>query len=643
MQRFQQECAFLENIRHPNIVQYLGMTRDPESRLPMLLMELLDESLTKMLEGSQKSLTYFTQVNICHDISLAVAYLHSNDIIHRDLSSNNVLIMAKSRAKVTDFGMSKLAGAAPSMTPLTMCPGTVAYMPPEALNEPPKYTKRLDCFSEGVIMIQVCTRLWPEPGPRTKTVEDSRSPTGTMQMPVLEKDRRQNHIDMIAHDHYLLPIALDCLRYLENKRPSSEELCQRLADLKEAREYRASMRQMESIMNKLDELETQVEEMKVNQVLACKQIDDLREDNERQCNTIQQQKRQIQSQDFDLAYQETQIQLLNKQLEEAQQRNDTLQKLVEQQQDSQQAMQITESSEQAKQTTEPSEMPSSTPPPNVPNVARGGSAVCGRVAYFMNFDGRTCCYNSATHEWSVPIKCPLKYSALVTINRLVTAVGGCKGKYEIPVNTLLSLTDRSWNEIYPSMPTKRFGATTVATKEDLIVAGGEEESGDLNVVEVMNIQTLVWSRVASLPYSYSRSSATICGDQLYVLGGWTMGEWEKLVLTCSLSKLLQSHSDETSSDSVWHESTDLPVWGSTCATMDGVVLAIGGVNDGDQTTATTLMYDQIANSWVPANEKFKLQAPRHHCLAAVIKNSLIIIGGYSSWFGDFAEEIEFKN
>ena len=157
MERFQQECAFLESIRHPNIVQYLGITRDPESRLPVLLMELLDESLTKMLEHSQQSLAYFVQVDICHDIALAVAYLHSNDIIHRDLSSNNVLMIAGRRAKVTDFGMSKLAGAAPSMTPLTMCPGTLAYMPPEALREPPSYTKKLDCFSEGVIMIQVCT------------------------------------------------------------------------------------------------------------------------------------------------------------------------------------------------------------------------------------------------------------------------------------------------------------------------------------------------------------------------------------------------------------------------------------------------------------------------------------------------------
>ena len=123
MNKFRQECAFLESIRHPNIVQYLGMNMDPESRLPVMLMELLDESLTKMLECSQNSLAYYVQVDICHDIALAVAYLHSKDIIHRDLSSNNVLIIAGRRAKVTDFGMSKLTGAVPSMTPLTMCPG----------------------------------------------------------------------------------------------------------------------------------------------------------------------------------------------------------------------------------------------------------------------------------------------------------------------------------------------------------------------------------------------------------------------------------------------------------------------------------------------------------------------------------------
>ena len=194
MQRFRQECTFLENIRHPHIVQYLGMTTDPESRLPVLLMELLDENLTGLLKRSQQSLAYCDQVDICYDIALAVAYLHTNDIIHRDLSSNNVLIIAGRRAKVTDFGMSKLAGTIPTEAPLTMCPGTLGYMPPEALREPPRYTKKLDCFSEGVIMIQVCTQLLPEPGPRSQFVQDARSPTGSIEIPVLEpREKKKSH------------------------------------------------------------------------------------------------------------------------------------------------------------------------------------------------------------------------------------------------------------------------------------------------------------------------------------------------------------------------------------------------------------------------------------------------------------------
>ena len=108
MRRFQQECSFLSAVRHPNIVQYLGSYQDRETRLPVLLMELVDNSLTRFLEQSQEPLPYYTQVNISHDIALALAYLHSNDIVHRDLSSNNVLLIgAGNRAKVSDFGMAK--------------------------------------------------------------------------------------------------------------------------------------------------------------------------------------------------------------------------------------------------------------------------------------------------------------------------------------------------------------------------------------------------------------------------------------------------------------------------------------------------------------------------------------------------------
>ena len=240
--RFEQECHFLNDMRHPNIVEYLGTSHDPDSGLLVLLMELGDESLTHFLERSQQPLVYHIEVDLCHDIAQALAYIHSKEIIHRDLSGNNVLLIA-GKAKITDFGMSKLLDTNRHMTPLTMCPGTLAYMPPEALRDPPVYTKKLDCFSFGVLQIQIMTRQFPDPGPAMQVVEDSRSPTGTTNMPVLDSERRKSHINLIDPTHALLPTALSCLSYLEKDRPSAQDLCQQLATFKEAPHYIHSMQQ----------------------------------------------------------------------------------------------------------------------------------------------------------------------------------------------------------------------------------------------------------------------------------------------------------------------------------------------------------------------------------------------------------------
>ena len=245
MSRFQQECSFLSALRHPNIVQNLGLYQDRGTQLPVLLMELMDDSLTQFLERCQEPLPYHTQVNISHDIALALAYLHSNDIIHRDLSSNNVLLIgAGNRAKVTDFGMAKFFDASRStMTPQTMCPGTLAYMSPEALDDPPVYTKKLDTFSFGVLSIQIITRQFPDPGPRTKKVSDPLSPTGSKYVPVLETERRKLHVGLIDPTHPLLPMVTDCLNYNEEDRPSAQKLCHRLAALKQTSQYGDSVQQ----------------------------------------------------------------------------------------------------------------------------------------------------------------------------------------------------------------------------------------------------------------------------------------------------------------------------------------------------------------------------------------------------------------
>ena len=249
LRRFEEECRLLSLARHPNVVQYLATYRDPETHLPVLLMELCDESLCRFLERSVGPLPYHTELNISHDIALALVYLHTNGLIHRDLTGNNVLMIGGVRAKVTDFGMSKLAGINPRMTPLTLCPGNLQYMSPEALEEPPSYTEKLDIFSLGVLLVQIMTRQFPDPGPRFQVLDipdDPRIPEGTVRVPIPETQRRSAHLQLISSTHPLKAIAVNCLKGKERERPSAQQLSNTLSELKGGPQYAESMQQAQS-------------------------------------------------------------------------------------------------------------------------------------------------------------------------------------------------------------------------------------------------------------------------------------------------------------------------------------------------------------------------------------------------------------
>ena len=146
---------------------------------------------------------------------------------------------------MTDFGMSKLCEMHPRITPLTQCPGTLAYMPPEALKVPPVYSKKLDVFSSGVVAVQIMIHKFPDPGPPMMEIEiqDTRFPSGTALVPVLEVERRKNHIDLINPAHPLLPVALDCLKNRERERPSAQDLCCHIAALKVEPQYSQSVQE----------------------------------------------------------------------------------------------------------------------------------------------------------------------------------------------------------------------------------------------------------------------------------------------------------------------------------------------------------------------------------------------------------------
>ena len=318
IRRFQLECEFLSTVRHPNIVQYLGTHQDPETHLPALLMELMDDSLTHFLESSPQPIPYHFQINICHDISRALSFLHSNGIIHRDLSSNNVLLIGNIRAKLTDFGMARLGDLNPQATRFTntMCPGTDVYMPPEAVQDKPVYTEKIDCFSFGVIAIQILTQEFPKPGDRLMIINDPRYPR-PIKMNVPEIERLQNHISRVDPNHPLLPISLDCLKDVDGERPSAQQLCERLAALKETAKYKKASERVKDSRGKEGKYEQLQIVIDQKDATIAEKEQQLRQCREELTQQIQQKNQQIQQANQENQYQSHQIQQLEREKQHA--------------------------------------------------------------------------------------------------------------------------------------------------------------------------------------------------------------------------------------------------------------------------------------------------------------------------------------
>ena len=242
IQQFARECKLLKNLRHENIVDYINLHTNPQTRVSTLVMEFMTTNLTSYLEQSSVRLPLFHQIDILHDISKAVSFLHRKQIIHRDLSSNNILLSTHA-VKVSDFGTSRVFDAQCVSSRLTLCPGTQVYMPPEARDEQPSYTQNLDCFSLGVIGVQLFTRRFPAPGPENTKEKDERSPTGTIHIPVSEVQRRKSDLDQIPEDHPCKCIILKCLKDESAKRLSAEEMHLGLDEIQNSRPYWRSLRE----------------------------------------------------------------------------------------------------------------------------------------------------------------------------------------------------------------------------------------------------------------------------------------------------------------------------------------------------------------------------------------------------------------
>ena len=225
LRRFEEECRLLSQARHPNIVQFLGVHFQRGVRVPILVMEYLPTNLTSCIEQHgilPKEISYF----ILYDVALGLYYLHSQTppIIHRDLSSNNVLLTANMTAKISDLGVARILNLTPlQISRMTQTPGTPAYMPPEVMVANPKYDTSVDEFSYGILMIHMFSGRWPEPQVGPNRMEEGRL------IPVTEVERREVFLRAIGNEHPLTDLILRLINNDPQVRLHASEIVERLA------------------------------------------------------------------------------------------------------------------------------------------------------------------------------------------------------------------------------------------------------------------------------------------------------------------------------------------------------------------------------------------------------------------------------
>lgn len=226
---FLNECVQSMALGHPNVVTFLGVYNPGnQSLLPVLVMERMQESLTSLVE-KYPDIPMFVKLSVLLDVSQGLWYLHAHHppIIHRDLSPNNVLLNDQFVAKISDLGVAKVMQA-DCMKTKTRAPGTMDFMPPEALLENPKYGPPLDIFAYGGIILHVINQKWPSPLHFVKI-----DPETGKRVALSEVERRQEHIDkMSGMPADLRPLVIECFDDSPTNRPPISDVSERIKGMK---------------------------------------------------------------------------------------------------------------------------------------------------------------------------------------------------------------------------------------------------------------------------------------------------------------------------------------------------------------------------------------------------------------------------
>uniref|UniRef100_A0A8D0IB61 Serine/threonine-protein kinase TAO3 n=1 Tax=Sus scrofa TaxID=9823 RepID=A0A8D0IB61_PIG len=149
------EVKFLRQLKHPNTIEYKGCYL--KEHTAWLVMEYCLGSASDLLEVHKKPLQEVEIAAITHGALHGLAYLHSHDLIHRDIKAGNILLTEPGQVKLADFGSASMASPANSFV------GTPYWMAPEVIlaMDEGQYDGKVDIWSLGITCIEMAERKPP--------------------------------------------------------------------------------------------------------------------------------------------------------------------------------------------------------------------------------------------------------------------------------------------------------------------------------------------------------------------------------------------------------------------------------------------------------------------------------------------------
>ncbi|KAL4323825.1 hypothetical protein GQ457_11G008000 [Hibiscus cannabinus] len=232
------EVGILSQVNHKNLVRLLGCCVEAEQ--PLMIYEYISNgTLSDHLHGKYPTvLDWKTRLKVALQTAEALAYLHSaayTPIYHRDVKSANILLDDEFNAKVSDFGLSRLAS--PGLSHVSTCAqGTLGYMDPEYYRNY-QLTDKSDVYSYGVVLLELLTSQRAIDFSRDQDdvnlaiYVSQRASNGAI-MEVVDQQLLNNEAepsaDMFKSFELFLELAFACLREKKSDRPGMKDVVQEL-------------------------------------------------------------------------------------------------------------------------------------------------------------------------------------------------------------------------------------------------------------------------------------------------------------------------------------------------------------------------------------------------------------------------------